>query len=371
MADSTTTTYSLTKPEVGASEDTWGTKLNTNFDTLDDLLDGTTAISPNLTVGSWEVGGTAITATAAELNLLDGVTATTAELNIMDGVTATTAEINKLDGLTATTTELNYVDGVTSSIQTQLDGKITAVTAGSGISGGGTSGTVTVSHANTSSVSSINNSGNTFIQDLTFDTYGHVTGATSGSVSVGNATITLAAGAGLDGGAAFTTNQSTNETITFSIESDLRDGITHIGRDTNDYIYQDGSNIRFYINGAEDWRMVAGGTFHADGDIIAYSSTISDERLKENIVGIDGALDKVSQLNGYTFTYKADGKVSAGVIAQEVEKVLPEAVSEKELPLKADDGKEYKVVNYDALHALLIESIKELKAEVEALKAAK
>ena len=87
MADTTTTTYSLTKPEVGASEDTWGTKINANFDSLDDLLDGTTAIAPNLTAGSWKVGGVAVTSTAAELNLLDGVTATTAELNILDGVT--------------------------------------------------------------------------------------------------------------------------------------------------------------------------------------------------------------------------------------------------------------------------------------------
>jgi len=87
MADTTTTTYGLTKPEVGASEDTWGTKLNTNLDTIDDLLDGTTAIAPNLTAGSWKVGGTAITATAAELNILDGVTATASELNQLDGVT--------------------------------------------------------------------------------------------------------------------------------------------------------------------------------------------------------------------------------------------------------------------------------------------
>lgn len=52
-----------------------------------------------------------------------GITATAAEINKMDGVTASTAEINKLKDLTATTTELNYVNGVTGAIQTQLNGK--------------------------------------------------------------------------------------------------------------------------------------------------------------------------------------------------------------------------------------------------------
>jgi hypothetical protein len=80
-------------------------------------------ITGSLDLGSLILGGTAVTATAAELNIMDGVTATTAELNIMDGVTATTAELNILDGVTATTAELNYVDGVTSAIQTQLDAK--------------------------------------------------------------------------------------------------------------------------------------------------------------------------------------------------------------------------------------------------------
>ena len=66
-----------------------------------------------------------VTATAAEVNVLDGITASTAELNILDGVTADKDEINVLDGITATTTELNYVDGVTSAIQDQLDAKAT------------------------------------------------------------------------------------------------------------------------------------------------------------------------------------------------------------------------------------------------------
>ena len=66
---------------------------------------------------------TAITATPAELNILDGVTADKDELNILDGVTADKDELNKLDGATVSTDQLNYVTGVTSSIQTQLGNK--------------------------------------------------------------------------------------------------------------------------------------------------------------------------------------------------------------------------------------------------------
>ena len=66
--------------------------------------------------------GTLISATAAEINILDGVTASTSELNIMDGVTATTSELNIMDGVTATTAEINLMDGCTYAGTTAVAG---------------------------------------------------------------------------------------------------------------------------------------------------------------------------------------------------------------------------------------------------------
>jgi hypothetical protein len=63
-----------------------------------------------LDLGSLKIAGTAVTSTAAELNILDGVTSTAAELNILDGVTSTAAELNILDGVTSTAAELNTLD---------------------------------------------------------------------------------------------------------------------------------------------------------------------------------------------------------------------------------------------------------------------
>ena len=149
-----------------------------------------------------------------------------------------------------------------------------------------------------------------------------------------------------------------------------------IGGNTHDYIFADASHgLRFYTAGAEEMRLEDDGDLHVDGDVIAFSTTVSDERLKENIQVVDNALDKVSQLKGVTFDWKKDGEKSAGLIAQDVEKVLPSAVKEKGLPFKADDDQEYKTVEYSQVTSLLVEAIKELKeenkllrAEIEALK---
>lgn len=113
-----------------------GTEIDAEFTAIQTAVNSKSDSASPLFTGTPSLNGVAITSTAAELNILDGVTATaaeinvldgitstTAELNILDGVTATAAELNALDGITATVTELNYTDGVTSAIQTQLDAK--------------------------------------------------------------------------------------------------------------------------------------------------------------------------------------------------------------------------------------------------------
>ena len=137
-----------------------------------------------------------------------------------------------------------------------------------------------------------------------------------------------------------------------------------IGSDAGDYIvYTTDSQLDVYVNGNNEFRFEADGDFHADGNVIAYSTTVaSDIALKSDIEVIPNALDKIDLIQGYTFNKL--GKKSAGIIAQELEKVLPEAINEKMLPLQKDDNKKYKTVEYDAIHGLLIQAIKELKDEI-------
>ena len=106
------------------------------------------------------------------------------------------------------------------------------------------------------------------------------------------------------------------------------------------------------------------GAILATNDVVAFAS--SDERLKENVASIENAVEKVEAIGGYTYNWIPMEGVHVygdmkdiGVIAQEVEKVLPELVSDRE------NG--YKAVKYDKLTAVLIEAVKELSERVKAL----
>ena len=112
-----------------------------------------------------------------------------------------------------------------------------------------------------------------------------------------------------------------------------------------------------------DSNTIVNGTLESTGDVVAYSS--SDRRLKDNILPISNPLQKINSIGGYSFDWNVEkqhiykGK-DYGVIAQEIEEILPELVDTRE------NG--YKAVKYDKLVSLLIEGIKELSQEVKELK---
>ena len=104
------------------------------------------------------------------------------------------------------------------------------------------------------------------------------------------------------------------------------------------------------------------GTLTSTGDVVAFYS--SDKRLKDNIEPIEDPLEKMDKIGGYTFIWNDKQSTyeghDIGVIAQEIQEVLPELVTER------DNG--YLAVKYEKIVPLLIESIKELKQEVDDIK---
>ena len=261
------------------------------------------------------INGTAVTSTAAELNLLDTAVAGTivnekaviygaaGEVNATTlqiggtSITATATELNILDDATVTTTELNYVSGVTSAIQDQLDDKI-ALTAISATDAGGDG---SFSYDNTTGVF-------TYTGPSATEVRAHFSAGTGVAISSGEISIGQSVGTG--------------DSVTFA-------------------------------------------TVSATGDIVAYAS--SDERLKDNIEVISNPIEKVQQLKGVTWDWNDNADElqkslpNVGVIAQDVEKVLPQVVKDRE------DG--FKGVEYDKIVGLLIEAIKDQQSQIDELKA--
>lgn len=138
------------------------------------------------------------------------------------------------------------------------------------------------------------------------------------------------------------------------------------GKDSGDYInWTTDTQMDFYVNGSNEMRLEADGDLHVDGDVFAASTTVSsDEKLKENIKPIFAPLEVLDQIKGVDFNWKKDGSKSSGVIAQDIQKVMPHLVKEGK-SLGSDDT--HLTVDYNGLIGLLIESVKTLSEKVKEL----
>ena len=249
--------------------------------------------------------------------------------------------------------------------------------SGTGISitnGNGVSGDPTISSNATN-----NNTGSTLVaRDA------------SGNFSAGTITATLSGTASFasnaaSAGIAFTIPQNysgnvASAGIAFSIASNLNANVSSAAIATGQAVGTS-SDVQHDSLGIGTAASGTTGEIRATDNITAY---YSDRRLKKEITKITNALDKVCSLNGVTFksndvAYKygyTSDKVQVGVIAQEVEAVLPQVVVPAPFDIGKDldgneysiSGENYKTVHYDKLVPLLIEAIKDLKAEIEKLK---
>ena len=316
-------------------------------------------VTGNVSGTSGSTTGNAATATALATGRTIGMTG---------DVVWTSASFDGSGNVTGTATiQANSV-----ALGTDTTGAYVAdISAGNAItvSGGGSeTATVTVNHADTSSQASSNNSGRTYIQDITLDTYGHVTGIATATETVTDTDTTYTAGGDYGMTLSGTEFRLEDDRRRNSTSTDIYSGNTH------DFTFYDANvGIRWYTAGAEEMRLTDAGDLEVDGNVTAYSTVVSDPRLKENIQPVTDALSKVEKLGGYTFNYKHNGLASAGVMSTEVKDVLPSAIRQSTLNLMLGDDNqiEYDTVQYDQLHALLIEAVKELSARVKELEEAR
>ena len=128
--------------------------------------------------------------------------------------------------------------------------------------------------------------------------------------------------------------------------------------------------LLFGSNGTDvDMMLDSDADLHVENDIIAFSTSVSDQRLKDDVETLDKSLDKILQLRGVSFTWNSgsrEGTRDIGVIAQEVETVIPEIVREKKSTLI--DDQPTKTVDYEKLVAVLIEGMKEQQSQIDELR---
>ena len=269
------------------------------------------------------------------------------------------------------------------------EGDITAVVAGTGMTGGATSGSATLNVIGGDGITVNADEVEVAVDNTTIEL-----SATSGSGTVKAKTAAIA-----DGGTAlatadqihtFVTGQgyTTNTgTVTEAFKTIAVSGQSNVIADsaTDTLTLAAGSNMTITTNASGDTITFASsggggsslpsgmtyssnildvtGQIRATGDVTAFFS--SDRRFKDNIKVIDNALEKVDKIRGVEFDWNEKSEYEEfghdiGVIAQEVETAVPEIVIER------DDG--YKAVNYQKLTALLIQAVKELKEEIKELK---
>jgi len=136
---------------------------------------------------------------------------------------------------------------------------------------------------------------------------------------------------------------------------------------TFDAISSTDLRLRYNSTSSSVFRFLSNGTFESASNIIGYSTSVSDSRLKENVNNLKSSLDKVLMLRGVNYEWIGENKdgTHVGYIAQEVEEIIPEVVVENDL---MKFGGVYKTIRYEEIIPYLSEAIKEQQNTINELK---
>ena len=220
--------------------------------------------------------------------------------------------------VTSTAAEINYVDGVTSNVQTQLDSKQATIT--------GAATTIASSDLTASRALTSNSSGKVEVSAVTSTELGYLDGVTSPVQTQ------------LDSKLSSSGNITTGGNIIIPDS-----GTVGSSTDNDAMTIASNGNVTF----SQDLTV--------SGDI----TVSSDQRLKSNIKSLGSTISKLMQIDGKTYTIKNNGIEKIGILAQEVQKVFPELVSE--------DDNEMLAVNYQGLVPVLINALKEQDEKINRL----
>ena len=371
---------------------TFSTSVDSRLDSVE-LVSASAAGALNSVSGAFatRIGNLAGTyATDASVTSVSGAFATT--VSNLGSTYATDAELSAVSSAVATRTAGidTTINTLSSSVNTRLvtlEGKDISVTLTGDVTG---TGTITdlgnVSFATTIAANSValgtdttgdyvsslvagtnitlsNNSG-----EGATPTIG-LTNNTISGIALGSNLATLTIGTGLSGtsynGSGAVTIANTGVTSNVAGTGVTVSGATGAVTISIGQAVATSDNVRFNSLGIGMAASATAGRIDATNDIVAFSS--SDIRFKENIKPIENAIDKIRKISGNTYDWKEENKIEhgyegndVGVIAQEIEAVLPQLVQTRE------SG--YKAVKYDKLVALLIEGIKEQQLQIEQLR---